>query len=176
MRINEDNALINEDAMLIKNSVHHINSCPFCGASENFFTDKAIEFDMAKLSNSEIKILDHAMKLEVFNGDFYKEASKKAFDKDIKEMFKALSSVEYMHANIHRRLGGFEQLPKLKKIDYTRYDSDKLLLHLADKREEHAVAYYNKYIHEIENKNIITIFEVLSEVESQHIKLLKQPV
>lgn len=176
MRIEKDNALINDNAMLIKNSEDHINCCPFCGASENFFTDKAVEFNMGKLSNSEIKILDHAMKLEVFNGDFYKEAAKKAIDKEIKEMFKALASIEFMHANIHRRLGGFEQLPKLKKIDYSSYDNDMLLLNLAGKREEHAVAYYNKYIDEIENKNIIPIFKVLSEVENQHIKLLKQPV
>ena len=56
------------------------------------------------------------MKLEVFNGDFfYRQASLLARDINLKEMFKALSNIEYMHARIHKSLIGIEKLPNLEK-------------------------------------------------------------
>lgn len=60
---------------------------------------------MKNFDDTTLNILDHAVKLEIFNGDFYAEASKICSNKENSDIFKALSNIEYMHARIHQRLG-----------------------------------------------------------------------
>lgn len=169
MIINEKNIRLNEEAFIGKDDLH----CPFCGAGKEYIKeDKKPIIDDAKTADkTERKIIDHAMKLEIFNGDFYSEASKMAGKEEIKRLFESLSFIEYTHANVHRKILGETKLPEVTKIDYSKYDTDEKLKEQANIREKHAVAYYKKYIKIINNINIIKILEALSKVEIEHIYL-----
>lgn len=172
MIINESNYALNSNAFLNKHKdKENLFYCPFCGVGKEFIQED-LEKDLAfyeELDPGTVKILDHAMKLEVFNGDFYNKASRLCKDPKNKKIFQDLSRIEIMHANIHRRLIGSTELPKLADISYEKYDNDIKLLELAKKREEHAVAYYDKYFLQIENLRIKKIFSALKEVEKEHI-------
>lgn len=173
MNINERNYIINEEGILNKNSDSKIITCPFCGAGSHYIKmgNQEVIGGLNCLDTVTLKILDHAMKLEVFNGEFYREASAIAREQPIRDMFAALSRIEFMHARIHQRLGRFDKLPVLQKIDYSKFHSDSELLDEARKREGHAVSYYAKYIEQVCDNNIRTIFSELSSIELEHIQL-----
>lgn len=174
MEINDKNYDFNKEGFITSNHIDNIDTCPFCGANKEYLVQggKAIEFgDSGKLDGTTLKIIDHAVKLEIFNGDFYKKASKIAKDEKVKKVFEALSRIEYMHARIHKKIGGFTEDPVLREMDYSKYNSDEILLEMACKREKHAVEYYEKYSSVVEDKNIKSIFKALSMVEEEHIQL-----
>jgi hypothetical protein len=93
---------------------------------------------------------------------------------EIRDLFKALSIIEYTHARVHKNLAGIKEDPKLSKLDYSKYNTDAALLELAAKRELHAVEYYKKYKSSINNKVIGSIFDALAEVETEHIELTEK--
>ncbi len=173
MDINEKNYNFNKEAFINSNSKDNIIFCPFCGAPMEYLIENGeeIEYDRSKLQQNHLKIIDHAVKLEIFNGDFYKKASASASDETIKKMFEALSRVEYMHSKIHKKICGLKETPILREMDYSKYDSDEILLEMASKREKHAVEYYERYSKDISDENIREIFKVLSGVEQEHIEL-----
>lgn len=173
MNLNENNYEVNKYALISGNMKNDIMYCPFCGASSIYFseTEEIYTVNPKELSENVLTILDHAVKLEIFNGDFYSEASKLAKNLEVKNMFRDLSKIEYVHAKIHKRLGGFKEFPILTKINYGSYNSDEKLLKLASQREEHAVSYYSKYMKLVNNEVLSKIFKALSEVEKTHIKL-----
>ncbi|WP_156939789.1 ferritin family protein [Clostridium lundense] len=177
MIINDKNYEFNKEAFLYSNSLDNIRHCPFCGADSIYIKEiskgeeNRVNLTIEELDEVTSVILDHAMKLEVFNGDFYKKASKLAKNEEIKKMFEALSNIEFMHAKIHKTLGGFKELPILKKMDYSKYEEDSILMDLANKREKHAVQYYNKYSQDVCSSKITEIFNILSDVEEDHIHL-----
>jgi rubrerythrin len=173
MIINEKNYNINSAAIINKNNKNSFRTCPFCGVGSDYLKlegDQSFKY-LGEIDSITLRVLDHAMKLEVFNSEFYKEASILAVEQSTKELFMALSKIEFMHARIHQTLGGFDKLPVLQKIDYSRFSSDNELLEAAKKREEHAVSYYSKYINEVCDDKIKFIFLSLSEVEKEHIEL-----
>ncbi|MDP4178641.1 MAG: metal-iron-binding protein [Bacillota bacterium] len=176
VEINEKNYNFNNKAFNSKNTDENIIYCPFCGAGKEYLSsnDEKYDLDNIKLSEKEIIILDHAAKLEVFNGDFYKKAVNLSKSDEIKKIFEALSKIEYMHAKIHSKLAGLNGLPLLAKIDYSKYNEDDILLLEAKKREVHAVSYYSKYYNEIDNEIIKKIFIALSSVEKEHIQLIEK--
>ncbi|MFL0197027.1 metal-iron-binding protein [Clostridium sp. WILCCON 0269] len=173
MKINEKNYNFNKEAFINSNSKENIMYCPFCGAQSEYLIEdgQEIKYDRNKLNQNDLKIIDHAAKLEVFNGDFYKKASDMAKDENVKSMFKALSSIEYMHARIHKKIADIKEIPVLKEMDYSKYNTDEALLAAACQREKHAVEYYKKYEKEIHEENIVKILNVLSKVEEEHIEL-----
>lgn len=173
METNEKNYNFNKEAFINSNSKEKIMHCPFCGAPIEYLIEngREIKYDRNKLNQNDLKIIDHAVKLEVFNGDFYKKASDMAKGENVKNMFKALSSIEYMHARIHKKIAGIKKMPVLKDIDYSKYNTDEALLSAACQREKHAVEFYKKHEREIHEENIVKIFDVLSKVEEEHIEL-----
>lgn len=164
---------VNKAALLKVNEENNIMVCPFCGVEEKYISnDGSMYFDKIKeLDERTKKILENAMKLEIFNSDYYKVAAEMAQALELKTMFSDLSKIELMHAMIHKRLAGINVLPKLNKLDYSKLDSDTLLIKNAKIREEHAIAYYNKYAAEISNIYVLEIIEALSSVEKDHIKM-----
>lgn len=173
MDINEKNFSINNSAFLEKNQKDKIIYCPFCGVSEIYLsnTGQVYTVDSSLLNKNTLKIIDHAVKLEIFNGDFYSKAAAKASSIEVKEIFSALSRIEMLHAKVHFKIGGFDEFPKLAEINYDKYDTDKALLEAAAAREKHAVTYYDKYKHEVNDETVINIFEALCDVEKEHIIL-----
>lgn len=170
MIINPSSFNLNSSSFIEKNSKENIVNCPFCGVGKTYLSNKKEIFniDNETLDKESLKVLDHAMKLEVFNGEFYEEAIKLAKDTQIKQIFEELRNIELMHARIHKRLGGFEKLPKLRRIDYTRHNTDKLLLEEAYKREDHAILFYKKNAAKVNNYIVKKVFKALSDVEKQH--------
>ncbi len=176
MEINDNNYNFNSAAFIDKNSVEHIVKCPFCGVNEEYISADPgmVHIDREAINHEAFKIIDHAVKLEIFNGDFYREAAVLAENPENRDLFKALSIIEYTHARVHKNLAGIKEDPKLSKLDYSKYNTDAALLELAAKRELHAVEYYKKYKSSIGNKDIGSIFDALAEVESEHIELTEK--
>lgn len=169
MEVNKNNFGFNASTLVEKNTENDIKSCPFCGVDASFLIrEGAYDLSPGDLTDEELNILDHATKLEVFNGEFYSAACQLAKDKHLSYLFKDLSRIEFMHAKVHKSLGNFPQLPKLHKPDYLRLDSDVLLLGEATKREQHAIAFYRKKSALITNPIILKVFDALSQVEKQH--------
>lgn len=171
MRVNNKNFDLNECAFIDKNTKDYIKYCPFCGVNEIYLSDEeeVYSVDSNMIDETTKKILDSAMKLEIFNSEFYEEASKLAESEEITKMFHDLSKIEFMHAKVHQKLGGFRELPKLHKPDYTKYNKDKMLLEQANKREKHAVTFYKRYYDRVNSDNIRKVFNALSEVEKEHV-------
>ena len=160
---------LNNSTFIEKNSEIELKNCPFCGVSRVYIDkDKEVYKSEVELDKESLKILDKAVKLEIFNGEFYKEASILAQREDIKKLFKELSNIEFMHAKIHSKLGSFKELPKLHKPNYQKHDTDKKLLKEAKNREKHAIEFYNKNIENISSKVVKEVFRALIEVEKQH--------
>ncbi|KOA21372.1 rubrerythrin [Clostridium homopropionicum DSM 5847] len=172
MNINDKNYNLNNYAFFNTNSKEEILYCPFCGAGKKYLIEEeSIEIRNILLDEYTKKVLENAMKLETFNGDFYSEAAQMAKDERTSKIFRDLSKIEYMHARVHKSLGGFKESPKLIKVDYSKYNNDELLFKLAKQKEEHAVAFYNKYYSNVCSDYIREIFEALIEVEEEHIEL-----
>ena len=172
MAINEKNFAINNNALPEGNSEEHYEYCPFCGAHKRYFCEKREEIyttDRDKLTLKELEFFDHAAKLEIFNGDFYMEASRRAMKNENKLMFRELANIEYLHAKIHMKLGGIGKKPELKKIDYDRLKNDDEFIKEANTRETHAVSFYDKGIANSEDKTVKEVFKALMEIEKDHI-------
>ncbi len=165
MHIDANNYNINATSFLKKNQRDQIMYCPFCGA---IYFGKVLNVDHNKLDKESLKVLDHAMKLEVFNSEFYEEAGRLANVEEAKNIFFNLSRIEFMHAQVHKRLGGFSHIPKLHKPDYSKHKTTGLLFAEANKRESHAIKFYKKNLMVVQDPVIKQVFKALSEVESQH--------
>lgn len=171
MKINNKNYNFNSNAFLNFNSEYSILHCPFCGVSNEYFIDSDREVkEELELDIDTTSILDKAMKLETFNGDFYSEASRIASSEKLKNMFNDLSKIEYAHAKIHMTLGGFKEKPVLNKLDYSSYN-DLMLIERAKKREEHAISFYKKNYNKVCSDIIREVFRCLTKVEEEHIEL-----
>lgn len=172
MKVNENNIEINKEAFINRDVFH----CPFCGVKEEYLEEEGRPLWEKEiiLSEEETKIIDHAMKLEIFNGDFYKIASDMSKDKRIKKIFIGLSNIEYTHANIHRKILGKAELPKLSFMDYSKYETEYKLIEQANIREHHAVSYYEKYEKKIKNEKVVEILRALGKVEIEHILLTQE--
>ena len=179
MNINIKNFDINNEGLLEENEREHIKYCPFCGVAykylkaEGYSKSEMYKVDTESLDENTLVILDHAMKLEIFNSEFYKSAGKLAHSDNVKETFEALSKIEKMHAIVHQKLGGFKELPKLVDIDYSKHENDKSLMELAANREIHATAFYEKYAKKICNSIVKEVLVALSEVEHDHIQIAR---
>jgi rubrerythrin len=175
MEINNKNLNVNRAAFIGGNNEETVEFCPFCGATKQYLVEEGDNLEFYKseeLDSSTLRILDHAVKLELFNSDFYRKAAVLAEEIRIKDMFKDLARIEYIHAKIHLRLGGFTEVPKLAEISYDRYENDTSLVEQAKLREVHAVDYYRKYMNSVCNEYVRKILKVLEAVEKEHITLL----
>jgi rubrerythrin len=175
MEINSRNMNANEAAFLQKNMGEGADFCPFCGAKKRYLLVEGLIENCAKIKELDehvLKILDHAVKLELFNSDFYRKAAVLAEDNALKRRFKDLATIEFVHARIHMRLGGFKQMPKLADINYDKYAGDRKLIEQAKLREKHAIEYYDKYIDNFHDAALKEVVQVLREVEQEHMTLL----
>jgi len=173
MEININNFDINNKSLLEKNEREHIKYCPFCGVLAKYLKSEGevYKVDAQSLDKNTLGILDRAMKLEIFNSEFYTSAVKLAQGVTVKETFEALSKIEKVHAIVHQKLGGFKELPKLVDIDYSKHKNDESLMELAENREIHAVKFYEKYLKEINNLVVKEVLVALVEVERGHIQI-----
>jgi len=175
MKITTSNFGMNNQSLIEQNEREDIKYCPFCGVTAKYLKTGGQKYSVEaeSLDENALIILDHAMKLETFNYEFYNAAAKLAHSNQIKEIFGALANIERMHAIVNQNLGGFNELPKLVHIDYSKHKSDKSLMKLAENKETHAVKFYEKYAKEISNSTVKEVLVALSEVERDHIQIAK---
>ncbi|MFT5871725.1 MAG: rubrerythrin [Clostridium sp.] len=187
MKVNTNNFDTNTKGLLEENEMENIKYCPFCGVpakylkseddifskGETISENEMYKVNAKSLDENTLVILDHAMKLEIFNSEFYASAAKLAYNAYVKETFEALSRIEKMHAIVHQKLGGFKGLPKLVDIDYSKYKSDESLMELAENREIHATEFYEKNAKKINNSILKEVFVALSEVERGHVQIAR---
>lgn len=170
MKIQPKSVFMNQHTMLEKNREDRVNRCPFCGVHKEWFEllDETFEKVRHALTLQEKRIIENAMKLEVFNSEFYDEASKLVKDSDLAEVFRELSFIERTHAKVHMRLGGFYELPALHRPNYSNRENDTAFVREAELREKHAIHYYGQKVCQIHQPIVKSLFEALSEVEREH--------
>lgn len=173
MQINNSNYSFNSEAFLEKNLPDDIKQCPFCGAKQSYFSaeNKIYSVNHEDLDENILEIIDHAMKLEIFNGDYYKKAALISENQEVKNMLNAISNIEYMHSKIHKRLGGFKETPVLVNMNYDKLKNDQQLFEVACKRERHAVNFYKVNGAKLKDPILINVFRALLDVEKDHIEL-----
>jgi rubrerythrin len=173
LKIKKENYNVNKYGLTEENLYEDIKICPFCGGSKEYLSENGEPYynEIGNLDMECLTIIEHAMKLEVFNSDFYRKAAQMAISEELKNMFLALAKIELMHAMVHKKIGGFKELPVLKQLDYSALNEDRLLLEAANKREKHAVAYYDKYSSKIKDDKVYAIIQALSQVEKEHIDM-----
>jgi rubrerythrin len=175
MEINNRNMNANEAAFIHRNKGEEVEFCPFCGAKKRYLLHEGFFESKIKtkcIDESVLKIFDHAVKLELFNADYYRKAANLAENEELKRKFRDLAAIEFVHARIHMKLGGFKEMPKLANISYERYAEDAKLIEQAKLREKHAIEFYDKYIRVIEDALLREVLQVLREVEEEHMTLL----
>lgn len=151
------------------------NSCPFCGAHQDYFV-LAGEWTLLyakSLSAVSRDNLTKALDLEIDNTNFYRSVSERTKDIFIQGMFKGLSKVEREHAStICKHLGIAK--PDSKVGQDQAVDSDDENIQQADRREKRAVKFYGEALGQAPEPQIKEFFKALVQIESDHIILLKQ--
>jgi len=150
-------------------------SCPFCGAHEAYFVE-AGEWKLLKaesLSDASRENLKKALDLEMDNTNFYLAVSKKSKNVFVSSMFKGLSKVEREHASAICKHLGIAR-PDTKEGSDKAVDSDKANIEESNRREKRAVKFYGEALRQATEPDIKEFFKILSEIESDHIKLTEQ--
>lgn len=129
------------------------------------------------------EVIEFAIEKEKDAVSFYEDASSQQKFSDAREMFKDFANEERKHQAL---LEGFlkgektiadydlKWIPDMKRSDYLvdiPYEKGMSyadILRLAMKREEKALALYNKLAREIDNKELEQTFKMLSQEEAKH--------
>ena len=146
------------------------SNCPFCGAKQKYIKLAKIakaNFDV-ELNEKDKTNIEKALELEISNTEFYRCAEKKTNDKEGKQLFKALRKVEAEHASIWKKILKLQKLPTKTEECSTENKNN---LEESHKREEKAIEFYKKAAKETQNERVKQLFEVIIEVENDHLKL-----
>ena len=149
-------------------------NCPFCGARENFIKNgneaDPIPAKVFELGETSKKNLEETLRLELHANAIYLCMTGKAKSYEIKAMYKRLAKVELEHANI---------VCKLMKISLPGVsselcsDEDVENLNETVRLEESASTLYIRFAQEATEQEIKILFTALTQVEADHIKLIK---
>ena len=148
--------------------------CPFCGAAQKLFVEaqdwNPDEFNV-KLSDLSKKNLESALQLELDNAAFYdcaKNSAQKAGDEYGIAKFKALMKVEREHASAISKFLKISR-PELEKK--TCDANTKANSKEGWEREDRAIKAYAKFRDEAAEPRLKEFFEVLVEIETDHLDL-----
>lgn len=150
------------------------SECPFCGSRKGFIKDGAdanpITEQLLELSEADRKKLEATLELELDANAIYLCMAGKAETYEIKAMYKRLAKVELEHANIACKLMKIS-LPEAR----TKQCSDEDVENFAEtiKLEENATSLYAQFAKEAMEKNVKIFFTALTQVETDHIELIK---
>lgn len=148
--------------------------CPFCGAHSDYLALNAEWIDentsIIALSDVSRKNLERTIQLEVNNMSFYRDAMSKTKDIELQGVFKYLSKVESEHASTVKKILKCE-LPQPEQGKGQASESDRENLKAAKDRETFASAFYKQAAHEAVESRIIRVFNALSEIEADHIRV-----
>jgi len=149
-------------------------NCPFCGAREVYIKSGSeanpIPNQKIEISEATQKNLKMTYDLEVRASAVYICMAGKAKNYEVKAMYKRLAKVELEHATIVTKLMNMSK-PEVGTESCS--DEDVENFKETVKLEENAVGLYQKFAQEATEKNIKLLFTALSQVESDHIELMK---
>lgn len=148
-------------------------NCPFCGAHQNYMIIADSWFDgnkSLKLTDVSRKNLERALEVEYSNAGFYLAASKKTEEDENRSIFKRFSRVESEHASVICKMLGVKK-QELPEVDANENDLDNFKE--AQRREELAVAHYQKSRDAAIEKRVKQVFVALVEIETDHLKFDK---
>lgn len=145
-------------------------SCPFCGVNRKYLAFPHVWTDKNNvvLSDKSRKNLLEALKLEESNTAFYSYAANNLKDKVVSNMFKGLYKVEREHASVFRKILKPTEAVTIKE---TYPEDEKSCIKESRRREESAVAFYNKALSEATEDRVKEVFEAIMNTEKDHLAL-----
>ncbi len=150
------------------------SECPFCGSRQAFIKDGKVASPITlapeELSEISKKNLEKTLELEIHANAVYLCMAEKTKTYEIKAMYKRLAKVELEHANIACKLMQ-SYLPQVGEGFCAEEDASNFAETI--KLEENATALYVQFAREATEKNVKIFFTALSQVEADHIKLIK---
>ena len=145
--------------------------CPFCGAHKEliiFARDEDINYDV-ELSETDKKLVEKALELEIDNSRFYLCSNKNTKSIEGKSMFKRLAKIEYEHAEVWGKILKTD-IPKREAGENCSEDYNENLKK-SHEREERAINFYKEAAEQSENERIKEIFKAFVDVEKDHLQL-----
>ncbi len=129
------------------------------------------------------EIIGYAVEKEKEAARFYEDISRQEPFSGTKKTFEEFAREEQKHQALLEDLSSnreklaeykFEWIPDLKRSDYLvdiEYREDMGyadILRLAMKREEKSLSLYNELVERAEKKDLVTLFQMLSQEEAKH--------
>ncbi len=149
-------------------------NCPFCGARENYIKlgseARPIVNEKIDLNEQSIKNLKVTYDLETRAVAIYNCMAAKAKTYEIKAMYKRLAKVEMEHAVIVTKI---LQSARPEIGEEACDDEDRENFKKTITLEKNATNLYKQFMQEATETLIKTLFTALSQVESDHIELIK---
>ncbi len=149
-------------------------NCPFCGARENFIKigneANPVVNRKIELNEQTIKNLKTTYDLEIRASALYTCMANKTKSYEIKAMYKRLAKVEMEHATIVTKIlqSARPEIGKEICADKDQENFKRTIL-----LEENATNLYKKFAKEVIEQPIKIMFTALSQVEEDHITLIK---
>jgi len=150
--------------------------CPFCGAHERWLVDANdyIEPEVPELTEISRKNLEFTYDLEINAAKIYHCIRKKTKDEFILAMFKAISKVEFEHAELVGKLIGRDPGSEIPFVDKLCTEDRGESLHKTELLEDEAIKHYKKFLEKATEPRVLEIFEALIEVETDHLELVRK--
>ncbi|HMN19215.1 MAG TPA: ferritin family protein [Candidatus Moranbacteria bacterium] len=149
-------------------------SCPFCGAREAFIKpgNEALPVVNLKedLSAQAISNLKETLSLETKANAIYLCMAANAHTYEIKAMYKRLAKVELEHAVICTKLLGIE-MPNIDAESCSAEDVENFKRTV--ELEDHAASLYHEFAKSSPETHVKKMFTALTQVEKDHIELIK---
>jgi rubrerythrin len=148
--------------------------CPFCGAPSNFIKEgkeaRPIVNEKIEISELSGRNLEETLALELRANAIYLCMAGRAKSYEIKAMYKRLAKVEMEHAVICTKLMGIA-MPKVE--DQSCSEDEVVNFKKTIELEKHATGLYVQFAKEASETNIRIFFTALTQVEADHIALIK---
>lgn len=154
-------------------------NCSSCGVPAEYLAPARDwkEKEVQNLSSVSRKNLERALEAELKNNTFYTACSRKSKNSELKAMFWALSKIAAEHAKIVNKIlkkaaPRYVEDTKAGPTDNQKPSAtDKENIGEIREREESGVKFYNQAAGEAKEERVKEIFEALSKVKSEYIKL-----
>lgn len=150
-------------------------NCPFCGARHNFIKEgkeaKPVVEVKEQLSELTKKNLEETLQLEINANAIYLCMAGKTDSYEINKMYKRLAKVELEHATICTKILQIP-MPELGAKECGDRDLENFQATL--ELEDHAASLYAQFAKEAVETHVRIMFTALSQVETDHIELIKK--
>lgn len=152
-------------------------NCPFCGAPAKYIISAKEweEPDILTISDISKKNLEASLQIEIENASFYLCASEMTDNVEGKQLFRALSKIEREHASTISKILLIPK-PTITPDRLACYPTYQENLKDSHHREERAIKLYGQFFKEAEEPYIKEIFQALTLIESDHLKLAEDRI